>query len=67
MNNPIIYVDNSGNYPQKNDNIYDDFKYIFGYKNADGSWSLYDNDRFEDKTPFHEQYIVFKGSKPSFN
>ena len=28
---------------------------------------LYDNYRFEDKTPFHEQYIVFKGSKPSFN
>ena len=47
--------------------MYNDFKYIFGYRNADGSWSFYDIDRFENKTPFHEQYIVFKGSKPSFN
>ena len=32
-----------------------------------GTWSLYDNDRFEDKTPFHEQWIVFNFSKPSFD
>ena len=28
---------------------------------------MYDNDRFEDKTPFHEQWIVFNSSKPSFD
>lgn len=34
---------------------------IFSFRNSDGSWSLYDNDRFEDSTPFHEQAIVLNG------
>ena len=37
-------------------------------KNKDGSYSLYDNDRFKDENSWHEQFLVFTpSSKPSFN
>ena len=32
------------------------------FKNKDGSYSLYDNDRYEDDTPLHEQILVLSGS-----
>ena len=35
---------------------------IFWLRNKDGSWSLYDNDRFEDYTPFHEQLFAINWS-----
>ena len=66
-NNPIMYKDSSGHYPVRVNQTENVFGWIFSYRNKDGSWSLYDNDRFEDKTPFHEQWLVFNFSKPSFD
>ena len=62
-NNPIMYVDSDGNIPIK----FSTFLSIFKWRNKDGSWSLYDNDRFEDKTSFHDQFFVINGTKPNFN
>jgi hypothetical protein len=42
--------------------------FIVKFKNKDGSYSLYDSDRFEDKNAFHEQIAVVNiVSEPSFN
>ena len=58
-NNPIIYVDMSG----------ESFK-SFADKhllNDDGTYSLYDNDRIEDKNTWHEQLVVLSVSPPSWD
>ena len=38
-----------------------------GLQNRDGSYSLYDNDRFRDNNAFHEQLLVVNVAPPDFD
>ena len=41
--------------------------YVGAYLDSDFLFVLYDNDRFRDETPFHEQIIVISGHEASFD
>ena len=61
-----MYSDMLGSAPKRisaNKNM----RSIWDHRNSDGSWSLYDNDRFENSSPFHEQIFALNYSKPSFD
>ena len=67
INNLIILKDDSGSYYEKVGSS----NYFSELKNKDGSWSIYDNDRFDDYGPFHKQIFVihvdgFKKQKDKF-
>ena len=60
MNNPLAMIDAAGNAPTLLENI------IVLSKNKNGSYSLYDNDRFRDDNSWHEQILVISPSSPNF-
>ena len=60
--NPISNVDPLGLAAEReNETIFD------AMRNKDGSYSIYDNDRFYDRNAFHEQILAFTPSGPAFN
>ena len=72
-NNPIMFVDYNGNSWNSFWNGVKNWwnetkewcnKYLL---NDDGSYSLHDSDRFEDKTSFHDQLLVVTPSGPSLD
>ena len=65
-NNPVNKIDPTGE--GWFSDLIDTLKSMYEQmRNKDGSHSLYDNDRFEDVNPFHEQIAVVSVSEPSFD
>ena len=65
-NNPVMYVDESGTYCRTF--FHDFYDWMNEYAlNKDGTYSLYDNDRFSNDTTWHEQIISASVSAPSFD
>ena len=59
--NPVLNIDPFGlSAERESETIYDLFR------NKDGSYSLYDNHRFQPRKAFHEQFLVVSMSDPSF-
>gem|GEM_PF-4334197 len=50
-----------------NNDVSNQKKWYEDFKNKDGTYSLYDGDRFSDKTSFHDQLFVIALSGPSFD
>ena len=68
-NNPVGRIDRLGFLWSPIENALSD---VFGWLdkyalNDDGTYSLYDNDRFRDEDAWHEQIFAVSGSKPEFN
>jgi len=77
-NNPLVYIDPSGHFSLKKwwEERKDDYRVgkkvleeVFEpFKNDDGSYALYDSNRFErTKSSFHEQLMVYESSLHDFN
>ena len=73
-NNPVMYVDHLGTYFNSilkkiiNGLLKNCVDWLNVHAlNKDGTYSLYDNDRFHDYTPWHEQILSVSGSNLSFD
>ena len=71
-NNPIMYSDPSGtsfrDAWERAKTFFNDFvSFLQKFKNPDGSYSLYDGDRFRDVHPMHDQLFVITPSFQPFD